>query len=111
MILSLHLERQPGRESFGHQMLNTPWLDCAPATKRNILQPRNVQNNSPKHNLKLSQAEGENADDGGKFEVVKGNACGCIRATCFHSEGNQYEVEHPLDTKLPGSLSNSMRQK
>ena len=44
-------------------------------------------------NLKLSQAERDDADDGGKSEAVKGGArCG-LWAFRFHSIGDKDEVE------------------
>ena len=52
-------------------------------------------------NLKLSNAEGQNADGGGQHEpFVKGDAGGGLRAVGSNSCWDQYQVEEPLDAKL-----------
>ena len=43
--------------------------------------------------LKLSQAERDDAGDGGKSEAVKGGARGGLGAFRFHSIGDKDEVE------------------
>ena len=49
-----------------------------------------------KQNLKLSQAEREDAGNGRKFEVIKGDFRGSLWAVGFHSRGDKYKIKYPL---------------
>ena len=54
--------------------------------------------NSSKQNLKLPQAQGDDAEGGGYPEAGKGDAGGGVRVIVhFDSSGDHDEVEDPLD--------------
>ena len=53
-------------------------------------------------NLKLSHAEGDDADCRGKYEAVNGDDRVCHWAVRLYRNGDQDEVEKPLDAILVG---------
>ena len=72
------------------------WILCGQTVslqRQEIFDEFRKQGNYLNSDLKLSQAERDDADDGGKSEAVKGDARGGLWAFRFHSIGDKDEVE------------------
>ena len=62
-----------------------------------------------KSNLELSHAQGQDADDGGPQEAVKGDVTGGgLWTVGSHSKGDGGKVEEPLDAVLVRGLADAL---